>query len=303
MLSTDDLKEKVIYYVKERKCNGGGFCFYRLEEPNGSDTYYAVSILNLLNIKFRDINTMNYLRDLQKEDGSYSSVFSAYYSIKTLNILKEKPIQDPKPYILENIRIYNTNRIPPGYTSIFREMYYLIDLCFTLKVELEEKIKNNLINFILKFKKGEGGFGYTHSTLIETSQALSILKWLEYPIKMLNAENFLKKCYAASDVFVTSSILEGFGLSVIEALAAGKPVICSGGGALREIVKDGVNGILVGKANPEAFAQAMLNLAHDEKARKIMGKAGRELVKNNFSWRKTAEATIHVYESILSGEK
>ena len=194
MLSTDDLKEKVIYYVKKRKCNGGGFCFYRLEEPNGSDTYYAVSILNLLNIKFRDINTMNYLRDLQKEDGSYSSVFSAYYSIKTLNILKEKPIQDPKPYILENIRIYNTNRIPPGYTSIFREMYYLIDLCFTLKVELEEKIKNNLINFILKFKKGDGGFGYTHSTLIETSQALSILKWLEYPIKMLNAENFLKKC-------------------------------------------------------------------------------------------------------------
>lgn len=50
MLSTDDLKEKVIYYVKERKCNGGGFCFYRLEEPNGSDTYYAIHSLSLFSI-------------------------------------------------------------------------------------------------------------------------------------------------------------------------------------------------------------------------------------------------------------
>ena len=40
----------IINYIKERECENGGYCFYRQEEPNSSDTYYAIATQKLLNI-------------------------------------------------------------------------------------------------------------------------------------------------------------------------------------------------------------------------------------------------------------
>lgn len=54
----DLVKSRNLHYVMERKCEGGGFCFYRLEEPNCSDTYYALSILNFLGADFNFQPTM-----------------------------------------------------------------------------------------------------------------------------------------------------------------------------------------------------------------------------------------------------
>ncbi len=183
--------EQAVNYVMERKCKEGGFCFYRLEEQNASDTYYALSILNLLEINYKDNNIAAYLRPLQNNHGSYNSIYSAFYSIKSL---KEKPKDDPKSYIVGNTRIYNVDTLLDEVRSIFESMYYVIDLCSTLKIELGDSIRNSIIDFVLKFQKVNRGFGYSRSTLIETSQALAILNWLNYPIDMLKAENFIEKC-------------------------------------------------------------------------------------------------------------
>ena len=59
------LRQKVIHYVLDRKCLSGGFCFYKLEEPNGSDTWNALSILDLLRVRFEDEATIAYLRGTQ----------------------------------------------------------------------------------------------------------------------------------------------------------------------------------------------------------------------------------------------
>jgi hypothetical protein len=80
----DEIKEQAVNYVMDRKCKEGGFCFYRLEEPNASDTYYALSIMNLLDINFKDENTLAYLRSLQNNHGSYQSFYSAFYSVNSL---------------------------------------------------------------------------------------------------------------------------------------------------------------------------------------------------------------------------
>ena len=45
---TGEIAEKVEVYIMERLCENGGFCFYRLEEPNASDTYFAVLTLRHL---------------------------------------------------------------------------------------------------------------------------------------------------------------------------------------------------------------------------------------------------------------
>jgi hypothetical protein len=190
----DGYKERTIDYVMERKCKKGGFCFYRLEEPNASDTYYALSILDLLNITFKHDNTAAYLRDLQNNHGSYNSVYSAFYSIKSLLLLNEKPKEDPKPYITRNTGVYSVDTLLDEARSIFERMYYIIDLYSTLKIELDNDIKNNIIGFVLNFQKEDDGFGHIRSTLIETSQALAILNWLNYPINTLKTEHFIKRC-------------------------------------------------------------------------------------------------------------
>jgi hypothetical protein len=190
----DECKERAVNYVMERKCKKGGFCFYRLEEPNASDTYYDLSILNLLDINFKDDNTAACLRSLQNNHGSYNSIYSAFYSIKSLLLLNEKPQCNPKTYVTRNTGIYNVDALFDEVRSIFERMYYVIDLCSTLKIELDDSIRNNIIGFVLNFQKEDRGFGYARSTLIETSQASAILNWLNYPIDILKTEYFIKKC-------------------------------------------------------------------------------------------------------------
>jgi len=84
---TGEIAEKVEVYIMERLCENGGFCFYRLEEPNASDTYFAVLALRYLGVDFRNDRTIDFLKNMQRMDGSYSSIYSAYYSIKVLKLM------------------------------------------------------------------------------------------------------------------------------------------------------------------------------------------------------------------------
>ncbi|MCD6154155.1 MAG: hypothetical protein J7J07_09665 [Syntrophobacterales bacterium] len=192
--------ELAIDYVMKRHCQVGGFCFYRLEEPNGSDTCFALSILHLLGIDFRDDNTLRYLINLQSKDGSYHSIFTAYYAIKGLYFLEEKPEYDPTEYIIKNIGNYrfNIDRVPAEVISIFKRLYCLVDLCSVLKIKIAHEIKHDIVNSILSFKNEDTGFGYIRSTLLETSQALATLEWLDFPVDALNTEDFIRKCEAPS---------------------------------------------------------------------------------------------------------
>jgi len=109
-------------------------------------------------------------------------------------LLNEKPISSPRAYILNNINFYNVNKLPVEVISIFKPLWYLMDLCFRLKIELDDKLKRDLINFVLTFRNDDNGFGNTNSTLIETFQALSILNWLDYEIDSLGVKSYIKRC-------------------------------------------------------------------------------------------------------------
>ena len=184
-------------YVLNCRCNRGGFCFYMLDEPNGSDTYYALSTLRLLGADRNDDDTVAYLKRMQKDDGAYDSIYSAYYSIKSLLLLNEKPLYNPEGYILNHMRIYNVDHLPAGINSIFKPMFYFVDLTSIMNVEVNNNIKDSILDFILQFKHDDHGFGYNYSTLIETSQALAILAGLNYPIESLGTSHFLTECESA----------------------------------------------------------------------------------------------------------
>jgi hypothetical protein len=190
-------RERVIEYVRQCQCPSGGYCFYGIDEPNGSDTYFALSILHLLGVHFKDEKTLNYLHNLQHADGSYGSIFAAYYAVNGLRILTEEPRHDYSAYILGNIDQYkfNARQLPAEMTMAFKRTFYLINLYKKLKYVDHNKISNDVILFILRFAHADDkGFRIGKSSLRETAWALSILKQIEYPVERLKTENFLRAC-------------------------------------------------------------------------------------------------------------
>jgi glycosyltransferase involved in cell wall biosynthesis len=89
---------------------------------------------------------------------------------------------------------------------------------------------------------------------------------------------------SAMDILVHASTLpEPFGLTIIEAMASGKPVVATNGGGVPEILVNGVTGRLVPMNDVDALADAIVELLDDPEKRRAMGKAGRERVKKYFS--------------------
>ncbi len=111
-----------------------------------------------------------------------------------------------------------------------------------------------------------------------------------YPIVDKTAE-----ILALLDVFVMPSRQEGLGLSIMEAQAAGVPVVASKVGGIPSLIEDGRNGLLVSPENPESLAQAILLLLENKEQAKKMGEAGRAFVGKHFSDDKMIEGTLKVY--------
>ena len=101
--------------------------------------------------------------------------------------------------------------------------------------------------------------------------------------------------YRRASVFVMPSYYETFGISVIEAMAFGLPVVATNVGGLPEVVQDGVTGILVPPKDPNALADAIVRLLRDPELRKRLGNAGRERVLSEFRTDRIVEQTLKVY--------
>lgn len=104
---------------------------------------------------------------------------------------------------------------------------------------------------------------------------------------------------AALDIVVlTSTLPEGFGLVLIEAMAMGKPVVATEVGGVTDIVTEDV-GCLVPPSDDQAVALALLDLLSDEEMAKSRGEAGRRRVLKDFTSRRVASRMEQVYQSLL----
>lgn len=105
---------------------------------------------------------------------------------------------------------------------------------------------------------------------------------------------------AALDVVVhASSTSEPFGLTVIEGMAAGKPVVATAAGGVLDIIEDGVNGLLVPCKDSKAMARAILQILSDRDKAKKMGLAARRRVTERFTVQQQVTAVQKLYDSIL----
>jgi L-malate glycosyltransferase len=101
------------------------------------------------------------------------------------------------------------------------------------------------------------------------------------------------------DICLLSSDSEGFPNTVVEYCAAGRPVVSTNVGGVREIIENGANGFLVPARDVVAMTSALRTLAHDQALREKMGRAGRELVEASFTATREASQLMDIYDSVL----
>ncbi len=104
---------------------------------------------------------------------------------------------------------------------------------------------------------------------------------------------------AASDVFVLPSKEEAGGTLVLESMASGTPIVCSGGGGISEYISDEVNGLLFDTERAGDLADKVVSLLADEKKAKAMGDNGRKLAVSGHAWGTAVSKYMSLYKDAV----
>jgi glycosyltransferase involved in cell wall biosynthesis len=96
-------------------------------------------------------------------------------------------------------------------------------------------------------------------------------------VKFLGWRNDIEQVLPLFDILVLPSLNEGMGRVLVEAMAAGKPIVASKVGGIPDLVKHDHNGLLVPPGNEKALAASIKQLINDPRKAKMMGQRGREL--------------------------
>ncbi len=131
-------------------------------------------------------------------------------------------------------------------------------------------------------------------------ERLAWSKGIAHAVRFLGYQNgeYLKNLYKACDVVAVPSRNEPFGIVVLEAWSAGKPVVATMNGGPSEFVWHGVNGYTI-YDHPESVAWGIGTMLEDFDRARWMGENGRNAAGTAFKWDTIAEQTIGVYNSVL----
>ncbi len=105
-------------------------------------------------------------------------------------------------------------------------------------------------------------------------------------------------CIKGFDLFVMSSVTEGLGTSLLDAMACARPIVATDAGGIPEIVTDGVNGLIVPARDHRALADAMVRALKDPAMCQRMGAAGLAVVSERFTVERMVAETAGVYARV-----
>ena len=109
----------------------------------------------------------------------------------------------------------------------------------------------------------------------------------------------LPRYYAAADIVVYPSTFEGFGLPIVEAMAVGTPIITTDTGEAPYIIDNQKNGTILAVDEVQALRSAIEQLAADPKLRLKLGSAGRDRIRQDYSWSTIAKQFLAVHRQAL----
>ncbi len=192
----------VLRYVDERRCNDGGYCFYRLPEPNAADTRYALAIRSRLGPLPADPATVAFLRSLPGPDGAFPNVFVADHVLAGLALLGETPRHDPGDYLLSSFALLGDYERPPDQLSALEGVRAAVEACTLAGVPIDNAARDGVLRHVLSFRHPGGGFGAGQPTLVETADAVVVLTMLGRPNEAAGASAFVAGAESPHDGFI-----------------------------------------------------------------------------------------------------
>jgi glycosyltransferase involved in cell wall biosynthesis len=125
---------------------------------------------------------------------------------------------------------------------------------------------------------------------------------LRQRVTMLGLRNDVRTLLAATDAFLLTSVSEGIPVTVLEAMAAGVPVVATNVGGLPELVCDGTTGLLAPPGDASKLAEAILRLADAPALASQLAARAKRRVEMEFSESRMIEAYGRIYAEMLGGQ-
>jgi glycosyltransferase involved in cell wall biosynthesis len=212
--------------------------------------------------------------------------FMAHYYIAISHKIKEVLVSDGIP--AQRIFVVHSGINPERFASSPKD-----HLIAEFNIRKDEHVVVNVAIPTARFFIVGGG------ELMPELQSLAASLGLKQKLIFTGFRRDVGSFYQIADLFVMSSIQEGLGTAVIDALALGKPVVGTCAGGIPEIIRDGETGRLVASADQAALAGGIIDLLANPERAKQMGRRGQEMAKKNFSVDAMVDKNIEVYQQIL----
>jgi phosphatidylinositol alpha-1,6-mannosyltransferase len=149
------------------------------------------------------------------------------------------------------------------------------------------------------------GTGPDHERLVRLAAKLGVAERVHFLGSV--ADQDLPGFYNLASVYVGASRrseglgVEGFGISLVEASACGRPIVAGNSGGIPDAVRDGETGVLVPPEDPEAFAGAICRLLADPARAQQIGANGRRAVETYFNWDRVVRDLRALESQAVSG--
>lgn len=282
-------------------CNLQSYDLVHTNADYGS--YFKISGNPLLVTVFHNVFDEDYQR--------YTSSFQKLYHYGLLNKRMYKALssadriiaisRSTKMSVEKTFGFSNIDVIYPGVdTDIFRPEEVSIKNGFSGKIKLlfvGNLTKRKGAELLPKImEKLGGGYLLFYTSGLRTKTLFSEPNMI--PLGRLALKK-LVEMYNFCDIFLLPSRLEGFGYVAAEAMACGKPVVCTNSSSLPELVMESKGGFLCEQDNIEDFVEKIHILGKDEKLRQAMGQFNRQRILENFTVKKMAENYLSFYLEVL----
>ncbi|MGW8249495.1 MAG: glycosyltransferase family 4 protein, partial [Anaerolineales bacterium] len=142
------------------------------------------------------------------------------------------------------------------------------------------------------------GGGSQAELLRQILQRGGVLERVHFPGQISQAE--LPRYYRSSDLYVSASHSDGTSISLLEAMACGRPMIVSDIPGNREWVEPGSNGWLFPDGDPDALAEALLNAVERRAELPDMGDAARRVAEERADWKANFQHLLRAYDRVLA---
>jgi len=230
---------------------------------------YKISDKQLRKVTKRYITVSKYLKVELMQSGVPGDKISVIYNGVDAESFRanSKKLKANSPIIIGSVGRFHYTK---GYHNLIEAFTYLEDLPISLVLY---------------------GDGDEKNQLEELAKQLGLSDKVSFPGYTQDITEALEKI----DIYIQPSLMEGFGLTVIEAMLAEKPVIVTPVGSLPELVTDGKTGLITGDTKPESIAVAIKTLFENKELAREVAKAGIVDVRKRFAVDKWIQSTEKIY--------